>query len=223
MKIDRLIRTKRKTIALIVELDGSLTVRAPLRVSNRCILELVEQKAGWIKSKQELAVKTLPVTHAKAYAEGETFWYLGKAFSLEITAKIAPALQLDGRFVMARAALPQAGSIFTRWYREQAKQVIDERVRWYAEKDGFSYKQIKITSARSRWGSCSSKGVLCFTWRVVMAPVEEIDYVVVHELVHLLVKNHSKAFWAKVAAILPDYKERRKRLRQRGELLSLEF
>jgi predicted metal-dependent hydrolase len=221
--INRLIRTKRKTIALIVETDGSLTVRAPLRVSNKSIFELVEQKSGWIQRKQESARSFPPASQMKAFTSGETFWYLGKAYPLEIVPDGVPALQLDGKFYLARSRLPKAGAIFTRWYKDQAARTIEERAGWYAARFRLPYKQIKITSARGRWGSCSARDTLCFTWRLVMAPPEIIDYVIVHELVHLEEKNHSKNFWAKVEAILPDYLTCRKWLRQNGYLLGLEF
>jgi predicted metal-dependent hydrolase len=219
MMIDRIIRTKRKTIALIVENDGSLTVRAPLRISRRSIVELVEQKSDWIRSKRELAKKLAPVSDMKAYVSGETFWYLGVRYPLEITPTAEVPLRLDGRFVLGRAALAEAGETFTRWYKEQAMQMLEERVHWYATRYGLSYKKIKITSAQGRWGSCSTQGILCFSWRLVMVPPEQIDYVVVHELMHLQEKNHAKAFWRKVEAIMPDYKTLRKGLRQNGHLL----
>jgi predicted metal-dependent hydrolase len=223
MNIDRLIRTKRKSIALIVEHDGSLTVRAPLRVSNKQILALVEQKAGWIRSKQELVMSMPSVSHTTIFANGAPFWYLGKVYPLEITPEAVPPLQLDGKFFLAQTIIAKGGAVFTNWYKKQAAQVIGERVRWYAAKHEFVYKHVRITSAQKRWGSCSARDTLCFTWRLMMAPPAEIDYVVVHELVHLAEKNHSKAFWAKVEAIMPDYKERRKWLKQNGHLLSMKF
>ena len=218
MKIDQLIRSRRKTIALIVEQDGRLVVRAPLRASLRRILEVVEQKSGWIKVKQKQAKAANP---ARQFVNGESFWYLGKTYKLEIVRKAASPLQLDGRFYLAQARQPKAAAVFTGWYKEQARQVIPERVRWYAEKIGFTYQQVKITSARRRWGSCSPRGTLCFTWRLVMAPLPVIDYVVAHELAHLLEKSHSRRFWAQVQTILPDYKACRDWLKVNGSMLSL--
>jgi len=100
-------------------------------------------------------------------------------------------------------------------------QVITERVQWYAAKHGLEYKQVKITSARTRWGSCNSRGTLSFSWRLVMAPVPVIDYVVVHELAHTVEKNHSKKFWAKVQIIMPDYQNRIEWLDKNGHLFNL--
>ena len=124
-------------------------------------------------------------------------------------------------FLLARAALPYAEDVFTAWYKKQARQVITERVEKYAELYGYVYKRIRITSARTRWGSCSSKGSLNFPWRLVMAPMHIIDYVVIHELVHIKEQNHSKVYWNKVEQIMPDYKERRAWLNDYGHLLNL--
>ena len=133
----------------------------------------------------------------------------------------AALLQLTDRFYLAREALPEARQVFEAWYRDQAQKVISQRVLWYAAYYGFEYKRVRITSARTRWGSCSSNGALNFPFRLVMAPMEVVDYVVVHELVHTQVQGHGKEFWAKVGEILPDYKEVKKWLKEEGEELVL--
>jgi len=99
--------------------------------------------------------------------------------------------------------------------RARAKDILPQRVAYFAEQMGVSPAQIKITGAKSRWGSCSSKGNLNFSWRLMLADEREIDYVVVHELAHLREMNHSPRFWAVVEAALPDYKERKKSLTAR--------
>jgi len=128
---------------------------------------------------------------------------------------------MDGFFKLTEAAQPNAESVFTAWYRKQARNVLTERVEFFARKHGFKIGKIRVSSARTRWGSCSSKDTLSFTWRLVMAPLEVIDYVVVHELCHLKEMNHSKAFWTRVERILPDYKVHRKWLKENGVKLSL--
>lgn len=223
MKIDRLIRTKRKTIALVVEIDGSLTVRAPLRLSQRRILELVGQKAAWIQGKQTQARTMPPIVKAKSYITGETFWFLGKPYPLEIVPKTTQPLKLDEKFYLAESALPKAGAVFSAWYKAQAAQILNQKARQVGERLGFTYRQIKITSAQGRWGSCTSQRTICFTWRLVMAPPAEIEYVVVHELVHLVEKNHSRQFWQQVEAILPDFKARRQWLKDNNHLLTVKF
>ncbi|MCS7122892.1 MAG: M48 family metallopeptidase, partial [Candidatus Micrarchaeota archaeon] len=85
----------------------------------------------------------------------------------------------------------------------------------------FRYNRVRITNARRRWGSCSSSNNLNFSWRLIMAPLEVIDYVVVHELVHTRIKNHSKAFWRMVEAVMPDYDRQRRWLRENGHMLKI--
>jgi len=218
---DEIIRTKRKTLALIIERDGRLIVHAPLRVKDDIIHEFVKHKAKWILKKQEEVKDYYPRFAPKEYVNGEGFWYLGNIYKLQLAEIKKPLLYLNGNFQLAQAAVHNAPIVFERWYREQAYKVISERVQWYAAKYGYSYKQIKITSARTRWGSCSARGTLSFAWRLVMAPVPVIDYVVVHELVHLQVKNHSKKFWNRVGVIMPDYQQKIEWLEKHGHLLNL--
>ena len=221
MKIDQIIRTKRKSIALIVEPDGRLVVRAPMRISDADIKHLVKQKERWIREKQKQVKDKSAQSKPKVYMDGEEFLYLGKSYQLKIVADLNPALVLSRKFYLSRRALPKAESVFTEWYRERARAVISKRVKLYAARHGFTYRKIRITSARTRWGSCSSMGNLNFTWRLVMAPPEVIDYVVVHELAHLRVNNHSKEFWKQVERIMPDYKQRLKWLKKNGRKLTL--
>jgi hypothetical protein len=221
VKIDHIIRTKRKSIALIIEQDGRLVVRAPMRVSDADIKHLVKQKEGWIREKQKQVKDKSTQSTPKVYMDGEEFLYLGKSYKLKIVTDLNPALVLSRKFYLSLRALPKAESVFTKWYRDQARAVISERVKLYAARHGFKYRKIRITSARTRWGSCSSMGNLNFTWRLVMAPPEVIDYVVVHELAHLQVNNHSKEFWNQVGCIMPDYKKRLRWLKENGQKLTL--
>ena len=219
IQIDKFVRSKRKTLSLIVENDGTLTVRAPLRMKDADIRSFIEAKAGWIERKQAIARKAAPVPHR--YEDGETFWYLGKEIPLRLVRDRRPALVMERGFKLAWSAQPRAASVFEAWYKRQARAVLQDRVGFYARKHGFDVEKVRISSARTRWGSCSAKKTVSFTWRLVMAPPEVIDYVVVHELCHLRELNHSKAFWAHVEAILPDYQKHRKWLKVNGGKLQL--
>jgi hypothetical protein len=217
----KIIRSRRRTIALIVETDGSLTVRAPLRASQAAIEQFMVEKQDWIRRKQAQA--RLAYRPPRRFVPGETFLYLGENYPLEIVSAARPALEIkDGRFRLAQAALPHAAKAFERWYRARAAEVIGARVEAYAARHGLRPAKLRISGAATRWGSCSSRGVLSFTWRLVLAPLEVIDYVVAHELAHLRARNHSKAFWAQVATILPDYARRADWLKRHGGLLRLD-
>jgi predicted metal-dependent hydrolase len=220
IQIDKLTRSKRRTIALIIERDGTLTVRAPMRAPQVLIHQFIHEKADWITRTRE-KIKALVTTPAKQYIDGETFPFLGSSFNLKLVKSQRPSLQFESGFTLSQTARSKGESAFTRWYKEQAREVITERVNQYAQQYNFTPGQVKITSAKTRWGSCSSSGTLNFTWRLVMAPLEVIDYVVVHELVHLRVKDHSSKFWSAVEAIYPEYKKQRKWLRENGESLNL--
>jgi predicted metal-dependent hydrolase len=178
----------------------------------------VEKNKQWIENNRAKALATLPPA-PKQYMPGETFLYLGVTYPLEIAEKQKRELLLDGRFKLAESAQPHAALAFERWYRAQASQVLHERVNLYAHQYDFQYTRIGVTSARTRWGSCSATASLNFSWRLIMAPLEVVDYVVVHELVHTRIHNHSKQFWHKVEMIMPDYKEHRTWLRKNAQQL----
>jgi len=127
----------------------------------------------------------------------------------------------DGKFKLAEFAQNHAELAFGCWYKGAARIIVSERVDYYARVHGFQYARLGITSARTRWGSCSATGSLNFSWRLIQAPIEIVDYVVVHELVHTVFHNHSRKFWKKVEETMPDYAERRKWLRRNGIRLLL--
>lgn len=220
IQIDKLIRSKRRTIALIIERDGTLTVRAPMRISQAQINSFVQEKSDWVTRTRE-RLKSIRQTPSRQYTDGETFPFLGASFDLKLVKPQHPSLKFDNGFTLSHTAQKRGESIFTLWYKERAYEVISERVTQFAQQYNLTPGQVKITSAKTRWGSCSPNGTLNFTWRVVMAPLDVIDYVVVHELAHLHVKNHSSKFWKFVEAIYPDYKNQRKWLRENGEKLNL--
>jgi len=221
IEIHKLVRSKRRTLSLVVETDGTLTVRAPLQMKEADIRRFIQAKADWIKRKQARVRNEALAPRQYQYVDGETFWYLGVEIPLRLVRNQKPALVMDGVFRLAKSAQPKAESVFTAWYRKQARRVLTERVSYFARNHDLKPGKLRISSARTRWGSCSAKGTLSFTWRLVMAPPEVIDYVVVHELCHLKEMNHSKTFWERVEAILPDYKRRRKWLKNHGKFLVL--
>ena len=220
IQIDKLVRSKRKTIAIIIERDGTLTVRAPMRISQAQINSFVQEKVDWITRTRE-KLKSVVEIPARQYADGEMFLFLGSPFDLKLVRPQRPSLQFDNGFTLSHTAQKRGAFAFTRWYKERAYEVISERVAQFAKQYDFVPTEIKISSAKTRWGSCSPNGTLNFTWRLVMAPLDVIDYVVVHELVHLRVKDHSSKFWKVVESIYPEYKKQRKWLRENGEKLNL--
>lgn len=221
----KLIRSRRKSVALIVERDGSLVVRAPLRLPQREIDAFVAKNAAWIQEKQAAARQRAetcggpPGEHR--FAAGENFLFLGQAIPLQIVEAQAHPLTYTGQaFRLKRSALPRAGEFFEGWYKAQARADFTHRVEALAARHGFSVRSLRLSSARTRWGSCGAQGSLNLNWRLVMAPPEVIDYVILHELAHLKERNHSARFWALVATLAPDYKTQRQWLKTNGMCLS---
>jgi len=220
IQIDKLTRSKRRTIALVIERDGTLTVRAPMRAPQILIQQFIHEKTDWITRTRE-KLSSIAQIPARQYTDGEMFLFLGSPFDLELVKPQRPSLQFNHGFTLSHTVQKKGEVTFTRWYKERALVIISERVDQYARQFNFAPKQVKITSAKTRWGSCSLDGTLNFTWRLVMAPLDVIDYVVVHELTHLKVKDHSRKFWRAVESITPEYKKQRKWLRENGERLNL--
>ena len=222
MYIDQLIRSnRRKTIALIIGQDGRLIVRAPVHTSDKQIERIVREKSTWIQRKQSEIRTRSQTTRPKRFQDGENFYYLGQEYSLEFSTRLKPPLILNGTFSLAESVRKDAPLVFKEWYREQCRELVTERAAFHAQRLSLSYQRIRITSARTRWGSCSTKGNLNFSWRLVMTPLEVIDYVVVHELCHLKEPNHSKKYWNRVAAAMPDYRTHRKWLMENGQKFKL--
>ncbi|MBL7128353.1 MAG: M48 family metallopeptidase [Ignavibacteria bacterium] len=220
IKIDKLVRSKRRTIAIIVTRDAQLIVRAPFGIKDKIIDDFINRKSKWINKKLEKAKIKCLNFNPKQFVNGESFLYLGKSYPFKIVESnrivLTDSLEFPGKF------LTHAGIYLKEWYKLQLLKTITERVCMYSEMTGLIHRSIKITSAKKRFGSCSPNGSLNFSWRLMMAPLNIIDYVVVHELVHIEERNHSKNFWNKVRIILPDYKQSEKWLKDNSQLLTIE-
>jgi predicted metal-dependent hydrolase len=221
IEIEKIVRTERKSIALQITDDATLIVRAPFYVNDETIERVVLKRKDWLEKNKNSILRRDPKFSTREFVNGEGFLYLGKYYKLAIVDEQETALELGNGFCLSRELLPNALQVFIQWYREKAHEKISERVEWYAQKRGFKYNKINITNAQKRWGSCSSKRNLNFSWRLIMAPLPVVDYVVVHELVHLEEKKHTKMFWNKVKMLMPDYEKHKEWLKRNGYLLRL--
>ena len=214
-------RSKRKTIGLYVR-HGKVEVRAPLKVSQSDIDKIVASKEAWITQKlaESSARQEQRGTFALNY--GDMVLYGGQAYPL--VAKTGNRVGFDGeRFFMppgltAERIKPACVQI----YRMLAKSDLTNKVLDLAKRMGVMPSAVKINGAITRWGSCSGKKSLNFSWRLILAEQDVVDYVVVHELAHITEMNHSERFWAIVAGMLPEYKERQQRLKTLQKKLSTE-
>ena len=217
-KVDKVIRSRRRTLSLEINESAEVIVRAPLKMPEQIIERFVYDKRLWIDQKTSI-LKAKQRDQVK-YEKGELFLYLGVNYELDITEKFKNFF-FDDKFFLPIKKKDSAEKLFITWYKQQAAIVIPERVLYFSKIMGLSYNTVKLTSAKKRWGSCSGRNNLNFTWRLIMSPLDIIDYVIVHELAHVVQKNHSKKFWGIVEKYIPDYKERRKWLREFGFKLKL--
>jgi predicted metal-dependent hydrolase len=220
IRIEKIVRSRRRTIALVITPEAHLIVRAPLRASAAMIDDLVREKCSWIHKKIS-EIRQRPAATEHAYEEGETFLYLGREYPLHIVENGNGGIERMDRLCVCRTLLPDIKKQLKRWYMQEAQREIQARCMWFSMTTDHVPTTIRITDARQRWGSCTHKGGLNFSWRLIQVPHEIVDYVIVHELVHLRQPDHSKKFWAKVKEIMPDYERRREWLRENERLLRI--
>lgn len=215
-------RARRKTFSLEIMEGGRVVCRVPYSAPRRAVEKFIFEKWPWVEKKLSQR-KAMGGDGPKSFVSGERFLYLGESYPLEIADEDGRVpLELSfGRFILRKKYQSRARSIFVEWYKREARERLAERLRHRAEMLSLKPTSLRITSARTRWGSCSRWNGLSFAWRIVMAPLEVVDYIVVHELCHIVEKNHSPRFWSLVEQILPDYKKRRRWLRENGHRLNL--
>ncbi len=230
-------RSKRKSVAIIIERNGKVLVKAPSWLPLYRIDKFVQEKADWIKRKQEEVASMEQIETAHSYETGDTFLFDGQEYTLIIVQedRNGSTVEKDSAgqkiLVSGHDMEPQkVRLVLEGFYRKQAEEVFRDRVKYWhfvleqhtKNGDRIELGKIAVRNQKTRWGSCSSKGNINFNWRLLMAPGKVLDYVVVHELCHLVYMNHSGAFWGLVEELLPDYGERRRWLKENSRLLRWE-
>ena len=216
-----LTRSKRKTAAIYVR-NGSVEVRAPLKMPKRDIDSFIASKQAWITGRLTKSQEQSEQRELFALNYGDMVIYRGKEYT--IAAKSGYRIGFDGKcfYMPPNLSSEQIKAACIKIYRTLAKHYLNERVLAFAKQMNVMPSAVKINGAKTRWGSCSAYKNINFSWRLIMADAEVIDYVVVHELAHLTEMNHSKKFWAAVENVLPDYRERQARLRELQKRLATE-
>lgn len=212
-----IIRSDRKSIALVIDSEASLIVRAPRKAKDSDIADFVEKKKRWIADKQ-YQVSVFGEKHSPVvFKSGESLLYLGNTYT--ILKDTVTSIQFSSTHILIPDGYTKADVIA--WLKGEAETVLIERVSRYAGIMGVTYSSIKLSEAKTRWGSCSAKDNLNLAWRLIMCPMAVIDYVVVHELSHIAYRNHSPAFWARVKTVLPNYKEQQDWLKVNRKLMEI--
>lgn len=212
---------RRKTVGITVGRDSELIVSAPVGCPTERVERVVKEKTLWVHTK--LAEKRLLARphREKEFVNGEGFSYLGKSYRLRLidgpSDAGAPPLRLKlGRFELRRDEVHRGWQHFVRWYAEHGERWIRRKVDLFADRIGIEPGTVNVRDLGYRWGSCGKDGNLNFHWRAVCLPPRILEYLVAHELVHLLVPHHGKAFWERLERCMPDAAVRRRWLTENG-------
>lgn len=205
----------RKSIGIQIKPDATVIVTYPWLVPKFFAERFVKEKESWIQEKQQQMLVRLP------QKDRSTYFYLGKEYELGVRQSPKELVEVADKIYVASRNPSLIKTYLTSWYKTQARKIIVSRVQHYAKISGARYRSIALTSAETRWGSCSSEKTLNFNWKLVMAPIEVIDYVVCHELAHLTEMNHSRNFWETVRKMYPLYREYRTWLKRHGHMLTV--
>ncbi len=218
-------RSKRRTIGFLINENG-LRVTAPLKTSLKTIEEAIKKKEDWIKTKLHYFLTQYKKPSSLSLKNGVTIPYLGNNFSLRIQKSSSNNISLNQQaleIIISTINIesePLTKRLLTKWFQEKAKEYFAKRLPFFSTQLNVKYHQFSLSSAKSRWGSCSTSGNIRLNWRLIHFSPILIDYVIVHELAHLREMNHSNRFWNIVSEIYPHYKTIRKELNLQGKTLS---
>jgi predicted metal-dependent hydrolase len=207
--------------------DGSVTVVVPRRARASGYDDFVLQHADWVRKQQARFAALREPAGEGALSPTTAVQYRGRTIPLQIIPAEGSrmAMRYDGdQFLVHRpehATDDHLKDLFRSWFRQVARPLFEERVSTLNARTRYQWQRIRIGEQKTKWGSCSSRGTLSFNWRLLMAPPEVLDYVVIHELAHLKQPNHSPAFWALVEQQCPDHKDHRRWLNKHGVSLAL--
>ncbi len=215
IKPTKLVRTRRKSIALIINNRGELIVRVPVRVSEKDIYEFIIKKANWIIEKRT-KIKNNPYITITPKSN-EKIPILDTIYDIELY-NLSRAKIVENKLFVPNENSKEKLINFLKKY---ARKYLNERVAELAKKFCFNYKNISISSAHTRWGSCNYYNSLTFTYKLILCPKFVVDYIIIHELSHTIEKNHSKKFWSLVKKCLPNYKDCEKWLKDNRSIIDL--
>lgn len=200
---------KRKKLSIHIDAFGFITVKVPNGTSKEIILSALEDQAKWVLEKlAEIAVDR-QIPKKREYQDQGKFFYLGKEYLLQEL------------IVTSELREEELKRNLKKFYINSCKKIVGERIKIYQKQLGVKPKIFEIVESKTKWGSCSWDKKLTFNYRLAMAPIEVIDYVIIHELCHLTHMNHDRSFWRRVGSIEPDYKQKQEYLARHGHFLTL--
>lgn len=210
---DQVIKSKRKTLSISINENAQLIVRAPNRISDAKIQEFINEKSSWIIKNKNLIKLRLQNTEK----DQNNLLYLGEYFPIKKNIKSLKKVSFNGEeFITNLENQSQLSNALKIWYKDKFKELAIPRLNYFVDKYGLTVNQVRLKRQKTLWGSCSSRNNINLNFLLIMAPLKVIDYVIIHELVHTIHKNHSANFWSAVEDIMPNYKDPKNWLKENG-------
>lgn len=204
---------RRKSFGLTVDRAGELVVHAPAATPEAELRVWVASKLLWVHQKLAQKRETVRNVYAPEFVSGESIFYLGRSYRLRIIDKSRESLRFDGEwFELKRNATPKAARHFQRWFTDEGGVWLRVRSTELERRSGQAAKKVIVRDLGYRWGSCGKNRTIYFNWRLLQLPIQLIDYVILHEQVHLLHHDHSHRFWQSMDSVLPDWRIRKQEL-----------
>lgn len=224
-------KRRKKTITITVDPVSGVVVHSPLKTPYDTLHRITRKRALWIIGKLSDIKDNYWINQEREFVSGESIFYLGRHYRLKVcqsTDKRSDC-KMKGRWIEVRIPCglspemrkARISELLTEWYKKLAEDKFLKRSEWWSNKTGISFNSIIVTSQQKRWGSCDAHNNLRLNWKIIMAPISLLDYVIVHELCHVIHKNHSEDFWRLLGSVMPDYEIRKRKLRNIGAGFSL--
>ncbi|MDY7076964.1 MAG: SprT family zinc-dependent metalloprotease [Chloroflexota bacterium] len=213
--------SRRRTLEIIVDRDGSLVLATPPDVPQDALEQFIEDNLLWLYTKLAEKERQARPSVPRQYVTGEGFYYLGRSYRLKIvnaaaTSRQPPLRLYRSRFEIRHDVIPHAPEHFVHWYTLHLRPILDRQLTALTDRIGAAPRQVHIQDLGYRWASANRRRHLYFHWRVAMLPYPMIEYLVAHELVHLLERYHTPSFWERLTRVIPDYAGRRQWLADEG-------
>jgi len=209
---------RRRTLEITVERDGTLVLRVPEACPPQRLENFARDRELWVQTRLAEREPLAPAARPREYVSGESFFYLGREHRLVLVEdREASPLRLRGsQFKLRRDQAHRGRFYFIRWYTRNAKAWLRRCVRAWQDRLEVKPTAVEVQDLGNRWGSCGTGGRLNFHWKTILLPPTAVEYVVVHEMVHLLVPDHSRDFWTRLERAMPDWRSRKDWLAREG-------
>lgn len=210
-------KSERKTISLTIERNNDIIIKAPTEATDEKIKAFFNKKQIWIYTKLEEKKHHIASIDKKKFLEWEWFYYFWRMYKLILVDNVEFKLRFyKNKFELNRQYLSLGKEVFIEWYQNTFADRIKSRVKFLAKKYDLQPTKISVSDLKNRWGSCTKENKIQFHWKIMLAPISVIDYIIIHELCHIKEKNHSPKFWDLLARNMPDYEKYKEWLKKNG-------